>query len=189
MIVNNQSAPRIKHITNIFTKYNDDYELEIAQIPNDKYYRSLFTKGSSINKIRFKIPMPKVDELQNIPGLSSKQFKKFKELDFDFIDIEVAANPRTFISNNKKDIVEVITIMEENLDDYEKCEIDGKIFGSNRHTFNLKDEFFSFNINVDPKKNQNNQSIYKFETELQNEYKEKLINILNDNREFLNKMK
>lgn len=187
VVVNNQSAPRAKNVCHLFTKYNKLYEMSLASIPNDKYYRSLYNKKATINKIRIKMPVPNVEELQTIPGFSEKQLKKIKDLDVGFFDIELKANPRGVLTSKKNEIKEIIHILEDNISEYEKCEVDGRISGTSKHTFDLKDEFFSFQINIDHKKTQAHTKVYKLPVELSNEYREKLRKLVKDNRDFLGK--
>ena len=189
MVVNNQSAPRASVIKSIFSKYNDEYGVSLQSIPNDKYYRNLYSSNSTISKIKIKVPMLVVKDLQEVPGLSVKEFNVMKDLDVDFIELTISAGPRKKITKNEKENKKVIEILEDNIEEYETCEVEGSIGNEKKHTFNLKDEFFSFNISVDHKKIEDKRTVYKLPSELGNEYREKLIALVKQNMDFLSKFK
>lgn len=184
-IVNNQSAPRASALHKMFSLYAPEYTLILDELPNQKYYETLYTTGSSISKIRYKMAVPNVNALQNIPGLSERQFQNIKLMDAQYFEIVISTEPRKFLSNNKKVVSEIIMDTAERAKEYEKFEIEGTPSNSTKHTFDLKDEYFSFEIAIDNTKVQDKEKIYKTSTELSNDYREKMIDVIVKNKDYL----
>lgn len=179
LIANNQSALKAKDLSRVFEKYNNNYSLVFEPIPNENYYKALFNEGSSLSKITYKIPVPNVEALQRIPGISTRQFNALREMDSNTIEIVISNGPRKLLSNNKNVIEEFVDDSAERVGEYDGFKIIGKPSDEQTHTFDLKDEFFSHTVDIRTHRMQNRE---KFELGLNALYDEYKVSLIAENR-------
>lgn len=184
-VVKSNSAPGAGSLRSLFSLYHPGIDVEFVSIPNNSYYTRLFTPGSAINKISFKIPVPNVQFLERIPGLSSRQIEKIMDMDVKFAEISIMNEPKRFLTNDKDTIEDYVLDLSESLENFDKVEITGKPFNSTTHTFDMKDEYFGYNITVNTTRRVGGEVEEKSLTEVKVDFRTKMIAAINEHWDFL----
>lgn len=183
-IVNNQSAPKANVFLQAFSKYSS-YTLELEDLPNKTYYERLFRENSNINKISFRVPVPNIEFLQQIKGITDKQINKLMSMDSNLFEIVIGHSGQNFLTSNKDTIKDYILDVVENIDEFESFKIEGKSGIETRHTFDLKEEYFSYTIKIDNYKHVNGEKIEKTHDEIYLEYKNEMEEAFLKNNSYL----
>lgn len=111
--LNNSSIPKPDVITNIFSRYNDSYCMNIDNIVNPKTVMDLMKPGSELGKIEYRYKIPNIYILEEL-GLDKETVVELEDLEYDTISISINNEPRKKLTKENKKIKKLIELFDKN---------------------------------------------------------------------------
>lgn len=174
-IVNQQGAPAVRIINNIFSKYNPQYYFEFISIPNktgiDKIYDA---KKSKVSQIEVEVPVPNATYLQKMFGWKESEIIDTIQENKLKVVVRVSGAERKSITEDEEHSRKLIKTIRNNLNIYNKAKIRAKAEGIKTQDYNFFDENFSYLVEIPTYTVENQSKRYLSEKELIKVYEDNL---------------
>lgn len=150
----------------------------------------LFKKGAELSRIELEIPTPNIVYLEKILGVNEKILQKTAKEEEYGLDVRrvnlVLKGPEKGILTDNEDVIEkVVGCIKDNISSLRKAKVCGKTKVIKMQEFNLMEQFFSYNINIQSSKNINGRKIGYTVDELTQIYKDELTEAYYQNKDTL----
>lgn len=175
-LASKQGAPNAEALTNLFTIYNEAYELECVQIPNHNLIEELYNSDhGELNKILVEVPVPNAQVLSQILQVNDNDVVDCIQEGSQTLCFTVKPTLRGCISDNPERIRRIIDAFKDSVDSFSKVVIQGKKNHSGRQiAFDLKEQFFRYGISVEEYRTENGRPIEYQREEIEQKYHEEL---------------
>lgn len=110
--LNNNSIPKPDVITNIFSRYNDSFCMEIHNIVNPKTVMDLMKPGSELGQIEYSYKIPNIYILEGL-GLDKETVIELEDLEYDTVSITINNEPRKKLTKEYKKIKKLIELFDK----------------------------------------------------------------------------
>ena len=193
-IVFAQTAPNEKVIRKFFTKYNNNYYVELLSIPNPHSLNMLYnSKEPKIKKLELEVSIPNISYLSDILGWSNKEIESLilnGNMKLSLCLKPEDNNRGSFIcqDDDSRKVIDIIKSKGRNI--YKKASVIGKEDKENLREYDFFENNFSFPITVKDHCISNGNVISYNAAYLLKQYKEKMTIAYSENytyfRQYLN---
>lgn len=189
-IVFRQAAPNEKAIRRFFVKYNNDYYIDLLPIPNPHSLDMLYNSDEpKIKSLELEVPVPDISYLSTVLGWSEEEIRSIVlngNMKLSLCLKPEDNNRGSFICLDKdsRKLIDIIKSKGKRL--YNRASAIGKEDKENLRKYNFFDDTFGFPIAIKDCYTSNGNVISYSAGYLLNQYKEKLINLFNENHNYFN---
>lgn len=188
--VSNQSAPKVESLELIMKLYAEEYKLNLLSILNDGYIKRLFQKGAELSKIELEIPIPHISCLEEILGIDEKTLQRAAKdeeqgLDVRRVSLVLQGPKKGVLTDDEKLIEKVVGRIKSSTSFLQKAKVYGKTKIIKMQEFNLMEQFFSYDIDIQSSKKVNGRKIGYTVDELTQIYKDKIRDAYFQNKDML----
>lgn len=148
-IVSAMGAPNEDVIGRIFTKYNNNYSIEMIGIPNPTAIESIYNgRKPEISKIEIEVPVPPMAVLQEIFHWNREDILAILHEGAVSAKFSLQAPFRRSITHDEEDAKGLIDIFREYAANYRRAKMTAKTSTIKSKEYDLHGEMFSYRIDV-----------------------------------------
>lgn len=186
-IAKNQGAPNEEAFNRMFSKYNDSYYLEIDSVPNNQLINEIYNgTNPQINRMTIEIPTPNAEILEKVLGASDSEILQSVQQKTNIISFEIRPEKRGALCDEPSVIQKVINLFKAGKDTFSKVVLDAKPDSKTRQKrYDLYEEYFKYPININEYHMENGRKVENPKEQIQADYKNEMINIYNNYREYI----
>ncbi len=176
-IVSAQGAPNENTLKNLFTRYGNEYEVELIPIPNLNGIETLYRmENTEISTIELTIPVPDPVILEGVFGREGVQLIQESATE-DMQTSIVISSPRKRgkITYSKEGTMQVIDVIRARLNKFVKAKVKAKSVTTKARDYSFFEEKFYYPIEVASYHMENNRRVYYTADELEDIYRQNML--------------
>lgn len=180
-----QSAPDEKIIGNIFTKYNNKYNVDMISIPNKEAINAVyFGNDPKISKIEIQVPVPGADVLQKIFGWNDDEILDAvgKNSIGATITISAPKYGRLVEDEQARGVIDSLRNFKQR---FRKIKLTAKAEEIKSKEYDLSEKYFSYEVNITKEHMVDGQRIEYNASEITEIYRKKLREAFGENKDIL----
>lgn len=186
LMASRQGAPSQRALIALSRTFNLDIMMKFKEIPNGDGVR-LFYESSSpeINRITVELPSPDAEFLQDVLKLPEGEIMEMLKAGIAHVDLVLKPEPRNAMLSGTQAVREIITHLQRHLPGFEKAVVRGKSNSFKLSDFDLKEQFFSYSIDVAKTHIVDGQTVSYRLDEIVDQYRTALHNAYDTNRDYI----
>lgn len=184
-IVSALGAPTEKVFINLFSKYSDNYYVQLQDIPNRNAINAIYLgEKPEISKIEFDIPVPSGEIMQQLLGWDRDDVTDTIMENSLRTKVVIKGPDRAEIVKDE-DAVKAIDKLKEIMDNCRSLKVTGKAKDVKAKEYDLAGEFFGYKIDIPTYEIRESIKYYFSIGDLTAKYRENMLVEFNSNNEML----
>lgn len=186
LMATRQGAPSQRALTALSKTFNLEIMMVFKEIPNNDGIR-LFYESSSpeISRITVELPSPDAAFLQRVLNLPEGEILEMIKDGVAHMDLVLKPEPRGSMLRGTQLVRETITHLQRLLPGFDKAVIRGKSNSFTTRDFDLKEQFFSYSIDIAKTHMVDGQTVSYRLDEIVDQYRTALHNAYDTNRDYI----
>ena len=186
LMATKQGAPTQRALTALSKTFELEIMMTFKEIPNNDGVR-LFYESSSpeISRITVELPTPDAEFLQSVLKLPDGEIMEMLKDGVAHVDLVLKPEPRNAMLKGAQTVKSAITHLQRHLPGFDKAVVRGKSNSFTTRDFDLKEQIFSYTIDVSKTHIVGGQTVsYRLE-EIVDQYKTAMHNAYETNRDYI----
>lgn len=186
-LINSKGAPSENALAQMFLRYNNQYTLETESIPNRDLINELLDgKAPEINRVQIEIAQPDAQILQNMFGFTDTEVLEAVNHNTSAIAFEIKPDYRGALSNDKKIIRRLVSLLQKNHGRYNSVVLSGKKAAGNRQRqYDLYEEYFKYPININEYRQEGGKKVERAKDLILRDYRNGMMSVYNEYKEII----
>lgn len=190
-LIGTKTAPNERFLNKFFTKYKNDYYVELLPIPNPHSLDVLYNcKNPQIKTLDMEVPIPNIRILSESLGWSDNEIESLvlnNNLKVSICLQPVDNNRGSFIcdTEDSRKLIDIIKSKGRKI--YNKAKLSAKENNDNLRTYDFFEDNFGFKINVNDHHTENGNIISHSSSQLMRAYTSEMTKIYNENYHYFTK--
>lgn len=186
LMATKQGAPSQRALSALSNTFGLDIMMKFKEIPNNDGVRLLYDSSSpEISRISVELPAPDPEFLQRVLGLPDGDIMTMLRDGVAHVDLVLKPEPRTAIMKGEQAVKGTINHLRRHLPGYEKAVVRGKSNSFTTRDFDLKEQFFSYTIDIAKTHVVGGQTVSYRLDEIVDQYRVALHDAYHNNRDFV----
>lgn len=186
-LINSKGAPSENAFAQMFLRYNNQFALETESIPNRDLIKELLDgKAPEINRVQIEIAQPDAQILQNMFGFTDAEVLQAVNHNTSAISFEVKPDYRGALSNDKKIITRLVSLLQKNHNRYNSVILSGKkTAGERQRQYDLYEEYFKYPVSINEYRQEGGKKVERAKDHILRDYRNGMMNVYNEYKEII----
>ena len=161
--------------------------METESIPNRDLIKELLDgKAPEINRVQIEIAQPDAQILQNMFGFTDAEVLQTVNHNTSAISFEVKPDYRGALSNDKKIITRLVSLLQKNHNRYNSVILSGKkAAGERQRQYDLYEEYFKYPISINEYRQEGGKKVERAKDLILRDYRNGMMNVYNEYKEII----